>query len=37
MAHSREFSEEAFRLAGEPKQLLVIPGANHADLYEGST
>ena len=34
VAHSREFSEEAFRLAGEPKQLLVVPGANHADLYD---
>jgi uncharacterized protein len=34
VAHSREFSEEAYRLAGEPKQLLIIPGANHVDLYD---
>lgn len=33
-AHSREFSEEAFRLAGEPKELLVVPGAGHVDLYD---
>ena len=33
-AHSREFSEDAYRLAGEPKELLVIPGAGHVDLYD---
>lgn len=33
-AHSKEFSEEAYRLAGEPKQLIVIPGAGHVDLYD---
>lgn len=33
-AHSREFSEEAFRLAGQPKQLVVVPGAGHVDLYD---
>jgi len=33
-AHSREFSEEAYRLAGQPKQLLVVPGAGHVDLYD---
>lgn len=33
-AHSREFSEEAFKLAGEPKQLLIVPGAGHVDLYD---
>jgi fermentation-respiration switch protein FrsA (DUF1100 family) len=26
-AHSREFSEEAYRLAGQPKELVIIPGA----------
>ena len=31
-AHSREFSEEAYKLAAEPKELLVIPGAGHVDL-----
>ena len=33
-AHSKEFSEEAFRLAGEPKELVVVPGAGHVDLYD---
>lgn len=34
-AHSRYFSEDAFkRLEGDNKQLLLIPGANHVDLYD---
>jgi fermentation-respiration switch protein FrsA (DUF1100 family) len=33
-AHSREFSEEAYRLAGEPKELLIVPNAGHVDLYD---
>jgi fermentation-respiration switch protein FrsA (DUF1100 family) len=33
-AHSREFSEEAFRLAGEPKELVIVPNAGHVDLYD---
>ena len=33
-AHSREFSEEAYRLAAEPKELVTIPGAGHVDLYD---
>ena len=33
-AHSREFSEEAYRLAGEPKELVIIPNAGHVDLYD---
>ncbi len=33
-AHSREFSEDAYRRASEPKELLVIPGAGHVDLYD---
>lgn len=33
-AHSREFSEDAYRLAAEPKQLVVVPGAGHVDLYD---
>ncbi|KAJ5769449.1 hypothetical protein N7520_004008 [Penicillium odoratum] len=32
-AHSREFSEDAFSRAGEPKELYWVPGAGHADLY----
>lgn len=33
-AHSREFSDEAYRLAAEPKELLIIPAAGHVDLYD---
>lgn len=34
-AHSRYFSEDAFRkLRGENKELLIIPDANHTDLYD---
>jgi uncharacterized protein len=36
-AHSREFSEEAYRLAGQPKELVIIPGAGHVDLYDRVT
>jgi fermentation-respiration switch protein FrsA (DUF1100 family) len=34
VAHSREFSEEAYRLAGQPKELVIIPDAGHVDLYD---
>jgi fermentation-respiration switch protein FrsA (DUF1100 family) len=33
-SHSREFSEDAYQLAAEPKQLVIIPGAGHVDLYD---
>lgn len=33
-AHSREFSEEAYKLAGQPKEFVSIPGAGHVDLYD---
>ena len=33
-AHSRYFSETAFAAAAQPKELLIIPGANHVDLYD---
>lgn len=34
-AHSRYFSEDAFkRLKGDNKELLIVPGANHTDLYD---
>lgn len=33
-AHSREFSEEAYRLAAQPKELVIVPGAGHVDLYD---
>ena len=34
-AHSRYFSEDAFKkLTGDNKELLIIPGATHVDLYD---
>ena len=34
-AHSRYFSEDAFKkLTGDNKELMIIPGANHIDLYD---
>lgn len=34
-AHSRYFSEDAFKkLKGDNKELMIIPGANHVDLYD---
>ena len=30
----REFSEDAYKRAAEPKELLVVPGAGHVDLYD---
>ncbi|MNY37679.1 hypothetical protein D3C86_1722580 [compost metagenome] len=33
-AHSRIFSEHAFKKASEPKELYVVPGAGHVDLYD---
>lgn len=33
-AHSREFSEKAYKLASEPRELLIVPGAGHVDLYD---
>ncbi|KAH6869133.1 Alpha/Beta hydrolase protein [Thelonectria olida] len=33
-AHSREFSQDAYRRAAEPKELIWIPGAGHVDLYD---
>lgn len=33
-AHSRYFSETAYAAAAEPKELVIIKGANHVDLYD---
>ena len=33
-AHSREFSEDAYKRAAEPKELVIVPGAGHVDLYD---
>jgi fermentation-respiration switch protein FrsA (DUF1100 family) len=36
-AHSREFSQNAYKLAAEPKELHIVPGAGHVDLYDRVT
>ncbi len=33
-AHSREFSEDAYKRAAEPKELYIVRGAGHVDLYD---
>lgn len=34
-AHSRYFGEDAFKkLTGDNKELMIIPGASHVDLYD---
>ena len=33
-AHSREFSEDAYKRAAEPKELYIVPGAGHVDLFD---
>jgi fermentation-respiration switch protein FrsA (DUF1100 family) len=33
-AHSLYFSQTAFAAAAEPKELMIIPGASHTDLYD---
>jgi fermentation-respiration switch protein FrsA (DUF1100 family) len=35
-AHSRYFSEDAYKAAAEPKELMIIPKATHVDLYDKS-
>jgi uncharacterized protein len=33
-AHSRYYSEDAYELAGEEKELYIVPNAGHVDLYD---
>ena len=33
-AHSIEFSEDAYKLAAQPKELYIVPAAGHVDLYD---
>jgi fermentation-respiration switch protein FrsA (DUF1100 family) len=33
-AHSRYYSEDVFNVASDPKELLIIPNADHVDLYD---
>ncbi|WP_430309441.1 alpha/beta hydrolase [Pseudomonas sp. PONIH3] len=33
-AHSRYFSEDAYKAAAQPKEIVIVKGANHVDLYD---
>jgi len=33
-AHSRYYSEDVFAAAGNPKELVIVPDADHVDLYD---
>jgi uncharacterized protein len=33
-AHSRYYSEDVYRAASDPKELVIVPGADHVDLYD---
>jgi fermentation-respiration switch protein FrsA (DUF1100 family) len=33
-AHSRYYSEDVYKMASDPKELLIVPGADHVDLYD---
>lgn len=33
-AHSRYYSEDVYKMASKPKELVIIPNADHVDLYD---
>lgn len=33
-AHSRYYSEDIYKMASDPKELIIVPGADHVDLYD---
>ena len=33
-AHSRYYSEDVYKMASQPKELLIVPAADHVDLYD---
>jgi len=33
-AHSRYYSEDVYKAASEPKELVIVPNADHVDLYD---
>ncbi|GKU84144.1 alpha/beta hydrolase [Niallia sp. NCCP-28] len=33
-AHASYYTKEAYELAGKSKELYIVPGAGHVDLYE---
>jgi hypothetical protein len=33
-AHSRYYSEDVYKAAADPKELVIVPNAEHVDLYD---
>lgn len=33
-AHSRYYSEDVYEKLGEAKELVIVPGADHVDIYD---
>jgi fermentation-respiration switch protein FrsA (DUF1100 family) len=33
-AHSRYYSEDVYKEASDPKELVIVPNADHVDLYD---
>jgi fermentation-respiration switch protein FrsA (DUF1100 family) len=33
-AHSHYYSEDVYKMAGKPKELVIVPGADHVNLYD---
>ena len=33
-AHSRYYSEDVYKMVSGPKELVIVPGADHVDLYD---
>jgi len=33
-AHSRYYSEDVYKLASDPRELVIVPNADHVDLYD---
>jgi fermentation-respiration switch protein FrsA (DUF1100 family) len=36
-AHSRYYSEDVYKAASGPKELVIVPDADHVDLYDDVT
>jgi len=33
-AHSRYYSEDVYKMASNPKELVIVPNSDHVDLYD---
>jgi len=33
-AHSRYYSEDVYKAAADPRELVIVPDADHVDLYD---